>query len=300
MKKLFRIFTAIALLLCMAPNLFAADIIIKGVKIKKKHPRSTIDTNGNPKDNIFVANEMTITTTTEKGSKVAGYTEFAFEFTVEAKKDAEVSDVTMDITVTDCNLKSVTTTISAKPIKTGPGTHTCNCKISMPSSGDCPLVLTSADINVINPAGEVADFEAKLNKKDKTKGDCNASYKLKEITFLTDNISGFYIMNFSFSFDKKDFPDEVTMLVQVTDCKGNKATVPVKLSYDPNTGMAIGSAGILQNKECQWNLTYGEVYGTNPCGDETTWTSDFGQVKTSGAGTRTTASTTQSGRPELK
>ncbi len=106
-------------------------------------------------------------------------------------------------------------------------------------------------------------------------------------------------MNFSFGFEKSDFPDEATMLVQVTDCKGTMATVPVKLSYDSNTGLAIGSAGILQGKECPWALTYGEVYGANPCGDESTWAIDFGQVKTNGTTTRSGASGTKS-KPTLK
>jgi len=295
MKKLFRIFTALALVVCMAPHLFAADIVVKTVKIKKRAVSNV--SNDNPKDTKFDINEMTITTTTESGSKVAGYTEFEFEFQVDAKKDAVVSEVTMEITITDCNLKSTTTTL--KPIKTGPGTHTCQCKVA--SSGDCKLTLTDAAITVTNPAGEQVGFEAQLNKKDKKGTDgCNDKFKLKDVTYLTANSNGFYIMSFSFGFEKNDFPDEATMLVQVTDCKGNKATVPVKLSYDPNSGLAIGSAGIAQNKECLWSLTYGEVYGTNPCGEETTWAVDFGQVKTNGTGTRDGANTVRATKPALK
>ncbi len=295
MKKIFRIFTAIALLVCMAPNLFAADIVVRTVKIKKRNISNV--SNDNPLDTKFDINEMTITTTTEAGSKAAGYTEFEFEFLVDAKKDAEVSDVTMDITVTDCNLKSVTTTVTA--IKTGPGKHRCSCK--MASSGSCVLTLTGAEITVTNPAGEQVGFEAQLNKKDKKGSDgCNDKFKLKDVTYLTANSNGFYIMSFSFGFEKNDFPDEVTMLVQVTDCKGNKATVPVKLSYDPNTGNAIGSAGIAQSKDCPWTLTYGEVYGTNPCGEETTWAVDFGQAKTNGTGTRDGANSVKASKPALK
>jgi hypothetical protein len=300
MKKLFRIFTAIALLMCMAPHLFAADIVVKNVKIKKRSI-SNVTTNDNNKDNKFDIDEMKITTTTETALKTDNYTEFAFEFEIEVGDKSTAENISMDITVTDNNLKSTTETITVVAKNTGPGTHKCKCNKRLANPGGVTYTLTSAEITVTNPAKEQLAFEAKLNKKDKKdKGDCDEKYKLKEVTFKTDNNSGFYVMNFSFSFEKNDFPDEVTMLVQVTDCKGNKATVPVKLSYDPNTGIAVGYAGLMQQKGCEWTLTYGEIYGTNPCGDETTWGMDFGQVKTSGAGTRTTTTSVKNGRPELQ
>ncbi len=299
MKKLLTICTVLALLCCFAGDTFAANIIIKNPRIRKKNPRIVNEANDKDCDNKIDIDEMTITTTTETSSKAANYTDFAFEFGLATKKATTVSSVSMDITITDCSLKSITTTIVCK--LNAAGNYAGSYRTT--SSAECPQSLTSADITVKNPCDEISFFEVDLSEKGgkvKDKDSCNTNYKLKELTFMTENVSGFYTMNFSFAFDGRDIPDAVAMHVQLTDCKGIKTILKVKLSYNAATGVAIGSTGILQNKDCPWELTYAEVYGTNPCGEQTTWASDFGTVKTDGAGTRSTTTTTKSGRPSLQ
>jgi len=299
MKKILTVCTVLALLCCFGGDTFAANIVIKPPRIRKKNPKIVNEVNDKTCDNKVDADGMTITITTETGSKAANYTDFAFEFALTTKKATTVSSVAMDITVTDCSLKTITTTIVCK--LNAAGNYAGSYRVN--SSPDCVQSLTSADITVKNPCDEISFFEVELSEKGgktKDKDSCNTNYKLKEITYMTETVSGFFVMNFSFAFDGKDMPDAAAMHVQVTDCKGNTAILKVKLSYDAATGIAIGSTGLLQNKDCPWELTYAEVYGTNPCGEQTTWASDFGRVKTDGAGTRTTAGTTKSTRPALQ
>ena len=295
MKTLFKFTMLAAMLFCVAPESFAADIVVKSVKIKKRNSNLKLGVKY-PQEDAYGMSDMIITTTTETSSKTENYTSFEFEFSIDPKNGAEVGEVTMEITTMDCNLKSATETIVCKPI--GPAKF--KAKRVEASSGACKVTLTGAGIVITNGDVDVAGFDAKLSGKEKGKDECDTKFKLKEVAFLTDHVSGYYVMNFSFAFDGKDLPNDAEMIVQLTDCKGNHVNINVKLSYDETTGVAMGGQAILQNKDCKWTMTYGEVNGANPCGEETTWALDFGQVKTSGAGTRTTAGSAQSGRPTLK
>lgn len=296
MKKLLSLFTVLTLMFGLAANTYAADIVVKQVKIKKRNI-SNIEA-GTDRLYHFWADcyDMVVTTTKDTG-KSKDQTIFAFALDIDIKKGNKVGSATMDITVMDCNMNIVTKTLTLKPNKDG----VYETSYSMSSSEKCGQTLVAADIDLISADGELAPFEAILDKSSDggKDNDCKGNSKLKEVDFTTDNVSGFYVMSFAFAFDK-EIPAGASMLVQLTDCKGNKATVKVKLAYDANTGTAMGTAGIAQVKDCQWTLTYGEIYTIDPCGNEGTWAADFGKVKTSGAGTKTTASTTKSGRPELQ
>lgn len=292
MKQLFTLATALVLLLGTAVPTFAADIVVKTVRIKKRN----VSRSENPSEKYINrpwldCNVMTITTGVDEKS---GQTTFKFATTFDLMKDNTMSVATMEITVVDCDLKATTKTLTLVANKEG----VYEAGISLPSTKGCSLILTSAEIDATNANSEIAAFEAELDNPAGKGKDCTGNAKLKEVNVLTDNASGFYVMSFSMAFEK-ELPAATTMLVQVTNCKGVNAIVAVKLAYDATTGVAIGSTGIAQNKDCPWVLTYGEVYSIDACGTESAWAVDFSQVKTNGTGTRSGAGALKT-KPKLK
>lgn len=278
-------------MLSAASQSFAADIIVKKVTIKKRNVRLAPPTPGYTYSPWADCNEMTITKTT---SDKEDQTTFTFSTTITPGKDDVMATSIMEITIMDCNLKATTKTLTLKADKD----NNYSATISLPATKGCALTLTSADITATSTGNQIAPFEAELDKSTSPGTDCNGNAKLKSVDFTTDNVSGFYVMSFSMAFEK-ELPAGATMIVLLTNCKGENAKVPVKLAYDPATGMAMGSTGIMQTKDCPWTLTYGEVYSIDPCGTESTWAVDFGQVKTNGTGTRSGASSVKS-KPTLK
>ncbi len=302
MKKLFKLVTLmVVMFFTAAPDLFAADIVVKGVKIKKRQTSSyKINPNQDTCKNKFDIDEMTITTTTETSSKVANYTNFGFAFEVDITKGSIVSSIEMEITLTDCNGKQTIKTIICKYNAI---TEKYESDFKVPSSKECPVSLSDASITIENPCNKETIFDAKLDVKDKDKfkDSCNTDYKLKEVNYQTQNVFGYYVMSFDFDFGKKgENPAIVEMIVQITNCYGKTLNIKIKLTYDPSTGQYSGTQAIPQDKECPWALTYAEVYGTNPCGIEETWAINFDKTKTNGTGTREGANTVKASKPALK
>lgn len=295
MKKLFQLFITLTLLTGFSTSTFAADIVVKAVKIKKRNV-SRVATNTNTCDGQFDIDNMTITTTTENNSKTYNYTDYSFSFPVAATKSLTASSVIMTVTVMDCKTGMYTKTLSCK-LNTKTGNYESNYTLT--NKPGCPYTLTAAAIDVKNTCEEVSSFEM---EQDKTlKELCDTKYKLKEVNYLAGNQSGMYVMNFDFGMDKgSDIPALVEMIVQLTNCNGQKMNIKIPVSYDAATGLFKAAESIPQVKDCPWVLTYAEIYTYNPCGEMTTWAVTFDQFKTTGAGTRTTASSTKSTRPELK
>jgi|GEM_PF-2734488 len=296
MKKLLNLLIVLILLTGFSINSYAADIVVRTVKIKKRNIPSKSMVNTNACDGKFDVDEMDITTTTENNSKTYNYTNYAFSFPLIATKGLAVSSVTMDITVVDCKGGMYMKTLSCK-LNAKTGNYEANYTLTnMPV---CPYTLTGAGIDVKNNCEEVSSFEM---EQDKTMQQlCDTKYKLKEVNYLAGNQSGMYVMNFDFSMDKgSDVPALVEMIVQLTNCNGQKLNIKIPVSYDASTGLYKAAQGIPQVKDCPWVLTYAEIYTYNPCGEMDTWSITFDQIKTDGAGTRTTASSTKSTRPQLK
>lgn len=128
---------------------------------------------------------------------------------------------------------------------------------------------------------------------------CDTKFKLKEIEYSETTASGMYTVQFNFSFEEKsDIPAEVAMVVELTDCKGNKEYVRITLKYDAKTNTYTGSESLAQNKECPWSLTYGEIAAYNPCKEKTVWSFETSKSKSNGSGTRNVA-TANNGKPGL-
>jgi len=303
MKKLFKLVTLmVVMLLTAAPELFAANIIIKTPKIKKKNPKisNPIPPERDTCQSKFDINDLTITTTTETSSKAANYTNFGFSFKVDAKQGSIPATVEIEIAVTDCNGIIITKTITCV-YNAITGRYEADYKLI--SSPECPLTLSETSITIDNPCGRKTLFEVELDKNVKGNGkdSCNTNYNLKEVNYQTQNVFGYYVMSFDFDFGKKgENPDVVEMIVQVTNCFGKTLNIKIKLVYNPNTGQYACTQAIPQDKDCLWALTYAEVYGTNPCGNMDTWAVDFDKIKTNGTGTRSGAASTKGGKPVLK
>ena len=291
MKKLLTLATVLVLMLCMTSQTLAADIVVKKVTIKKRNVAKVAS--GTTALYHFWADCWDMTITKGPGAK-EDQTIFTFSTTIAPDKDNTMSTATMEITVLDCNLKAITKTLTMTAGKD----NTYTASISLPSTKGCALILTAAEIDATNTKGEIAAFEAELDKTTDPDKGCNGSTNLKNVDYATESTSGFYAMSFSMAFEK-ELPAGATMIVLVTNCKGENAKVAVKLAYDPATGVAMGSTGIMQNKDCPWALTYGEVYSIDPCGTESAWAVNFGEVKTNGTGTRSGAASVKS-KPTLK
>ena len=135
--------------------------------------------------------------------------------------------------------------------------------------------------------------------KLKYKDPCDTKFKLKELEYSESTVSGLYTMKFSYQLEaKSDVPSDMAMIVEITDCNGNKDYIRITLKYDAKSNTYTGSEAIKQNKECLWTLTYGEIAAYNPCKDKTVWSFKTSESKSNGSGTRNVATTT-SGNPGL-
>jgi hypothetical protein len=138
-----------------------------------------------------------------------------------------------------------------------------------------------------------------IDQKTNDKDPCDTKYKLKDIEYTETNVSGLYGLQFSFQLeDKSDVPYAVRMIVQLTDCKGNKQNIEITLKYNDKTRTYSGGQTISQSKECPWELTYGEIAAYNECKDKTVWSFDPSKAKGNGSGTKN-ATTTTSAKPQL-
>ncbi len=304
MKKLLTLAAILMILFGSVSETFAAETSTRTVKVKKQPDADGTFADRLPSTcGVYPRIRRAWTTLTDveimvikDTGKKQDETIMAFSANFTPDKGKGMCGSSMEITVMDCNMNTITKTLDLKPNKEGVYT----ASVTLPSKKGCALTLTSVMIAATSTDKEDMFFEANLDKLADGGGkDCKGNAKLKNVDFMTDNMSGFYVMSFSFGFDK-ELPAGASMLVQVTDCKGNNATVQVKLAYDASTGLAMGSAAIAQVKDCPWTLTYGEVYAIDPCGNEGTWSMDFSQVKTDGAGTRSTTGSTKNSRPKLK
>lgn len=128
---------------------------------------------------------------------------------------------------------------------------------------------------------------------------CKTKYVLKDIEYTETTVSGLYALQFSFKFEaKSDVPNNVAMIVELKDCKGNKQYIKITLKFDSKSGTYVGSQSITQSKECAWELSYGEIAAYNACKDKTVWSFDAKESKNNGKGTRVVATTTN-GTPGL-
>jgi hypothetical protein len=154
---------------------------------------------------------------------------------------------------------------------------------------------------VTDQGGTVRAYEsAEKAPKDR----CAADFKLGEVGFTTTagpkDAPPAVLMSFDFDV-VGDAPTRTDMLVQLTNCDGEKQVVRADLQG--MNGRYTGSASLPQTPSCPWVLTYGEVYVDGPCGDVSTWAIDFGQAKQANnndTGTRSGASTVKTSKPALK
>jgi hypothetical protein len=142
-------------------------------------------------------------------------------------------------------------------------------------------------------------FEGEHTEKKNNTDSCNTKFKLKEVDFETATTGGIYTMQFSFNFgNNSDAPNQVVMVAQLTNCKGETVNIKLKMQYNATSGTYYCGQSIPQNKDCEWKLTYAEVGAYNPCKELTWWGLDFSQLKGNGKGTRA-ATTASNGKPGL-
>lgn len=179
-----------------------------------------------------------------------------------------------------------------------------------------PVRITNISLQFMSEGKEVANLKAEyqsgyvkdktswtetwlIDQKTKDEDPCKTKYKLKDIDYTESTVSGLYGLQFSFQFeDKSDVPYAVRMIVQLTDCKGNKQNIEITLKYNDKTRTYSGGQTISQSKECPWELTYGEIAAYNECKDKTVWSFDPSKAKGNGSGTKN-ASSQVSARPQL-
>jgi hypothetical protein len=296
-------FVGAALLLAAAPTeALAAEIIVKAVKIKKRASTLTYQGGGGSEAvGRFEVGELSVTTTTEtrfvdkvEGGRVSS-TAVQLTFAVEPKDGASISKVALDLTMTDCTGAVKTERVSAI------GERSFSAKFKLPDYTTCPWQLTHETVLPTDKSGTVRAYEsAEKAPKDR----CAADFKLGEVGFTTTagpkDAPPAVLMSFDFDV-VPDAPTRTDMLVQLTNCEGEKQVV--RVSLEAMDGRYTGSASLPQTPSCPWVLTYGEVYVDGPCGDLNTWAIDFGQAKqanTNGTGTRSGASTVKATKPALK
>jgi hypothetical protein len=290
-----------ALLLAAAPTeALAAEIIVKQVKVKKRN--SNLRHSGSSEAvGRFEVGELLVTTTTEtrfvekvEGGRISS-TAGQLTFAVEPKDGASIGKVVLDLTMTDCTGAVKTERVSAL------GERSFSAKFKLPDYTTCPWQLTHETVRVTDQGGVVRAYES-TEKAPKDR--CAAEFKLGEVGFTTTaapkDVPPAVLMSFDFDV-LPDAPTRTDMLVQLTNCDGEKQVVRVAL--EALDGRYTGSASLPQTPSCPWALTYGEVYVDGPCGDVSTWAIDFGQAKqanNNGTGTRSGASTVKTSKPALK
>jgi len=164
-----------------------------------------------------------------------------------------------------------------------------------PNGSSYDVVLTMLDVNgktVGEPLKETICFEIK-------KDVCDTKFKLKDVAYSENNISGLYSLQFSFELEKNsDIPTQLAMIIEIKDCNGIKNYLSITLKYDSKTGDYFGGVTLPQNKDCPWELNYGEIAAYNECKDKTVWSFDASKAKGNGLGTKN-ASSTATTKPRL-
>ncbi len=231
-----------ALLMCLSANSFAADIVIKQVKIKKRGISSKTACDIFPPGfDEQILSYMLIST---EANALPGYNKIIWEFAANTYDVVKLSGASIDVAFTDCKGNITTKMFDCKLNAKG----FYEATYLQPIIKDCEQALTATDITL--RTGECSEtFETKLNS---AKDACNAKYKLKEVNYSTEEAGGFYTVKFDFAFEKDEFPYGVDMLLQFKDTKGNYATLPPRVSYFAAKGIALGSGGLAQLKENPW------------------------------------------------
>jgi hypothetical protein len=294
-------FVATALLLAAAPTeALAAEIIVKSVKVKKRNS-SILRVDRSEAVGRFEVGELSVTTTTEtrfvekvEGGRISS-TAGQLTFAVEPKDGASISKVALDLTMTDCTGAVKTERVSAL------GERSFSAKFKLPDYTTCPWQLTHETVRVTDQGGVVRAYES-TEKAPKDR--CAAEFKLGEVGFTTTaapkDAPPAVLMSFDFDV-VPDAPTRTDMLVQLTNCDGEKQVVRADLQG--MNGHYTGSASLPQTPSCPWALTYGEIYVDGPCGDVSTWAIDFGQpqpANTNGQTTRSGANSVKTAKPALK
>jgi len=166
---------------------------------------------------------------------------------------------------------------------------------SDPNGFSYDVVLTMLDEN-----GKIVGESVKETIRFEIKKDvCDTKFKLKDVTYSEINVSGLYSLQFHFELEKNsDIPTQVAMIIEIKDCNGNKNYISITLKYDSKTGGYFGGVTLKQNKDCPWELAYGEIAAYNECKDKTVWSFDASKAKGNGLGTKN-ASSQASTKPRL-
>lgn len=225
-----------------------------------------------------------------------------------------IKDVFMSFNLRDCNgkiqtytsraiLNSKTNMYEIRPsfevVKT--------CTNYIIEGASIQLVNEKKDTIVLESNGEIGttmdgnEIVMLMDKVEKIKyyDPCKTKYRLKELTYRETNIAGMYALNVQFQFENNsDVPEEVAMIVELTDCIGKHQYIRIALKYNALTGLYTGSQALVQNKACPWEMTYGEIAAYNACKDKTVWSFETSESKSNGSGTRNVA-TANNGKPSL-
>ncbi|MBK7956715.1 MAG: hypothetical protein IPK03_00460 [Bacteroidetes bacterium] len=237
--------------------------------------------------------KMTVQTTPDIFE--SGLVHYLFAFNVDSKTEGIIRSVNLSFMAKDANGKEELISLNPVLNKESGQYETYLGTKKYPSEDS----YSGFRITIVGTKGDTAVFVSEIEKIKNAEDPCKTKFKLKEVFSEETTQSGIYGVGFYFSFEgNSDAPSAVDMIVQITNCNGETKNLRVKLNQ--NNGIYAGGFAMPQDKECPWKLTYGEVYANNPCGEMTWWGLEFGQIKTSGAGTRSTTTTTKSTRPQLQ
>ncbi|MBP7477798.1 MAG: hypothetical protein KA797_04685 [Chitinophagales bacterium] len=237
--------------------------------------------------------KMTVQTTPDIFE--SGLVHYLFAFNVDTKTEGIIRSVNLSFMAKDANGKEELISLNPVLNKESGQYETYLGTKKYPSEDS----YSSFRITIVGTKGDTAFFVSEIEKIKNAEDPCKTKFKLKEVFSEETTQSGIYGVGFYFSFEgNSDAPSAVDMIVQITNCNGETKNLRVKLNQ--SNGVYVGGFAMPQDKVCPWKLNYGEVYATNPCGEMTWWGLEFGQIKTDGAGTRSTTTTTKSARPQLQ
>lgn len=262
------------------------------IQFKNNKPKQETTTLGDISA-LAALKKMTVQTTPDIFE--SGLVHYLFKFNVDTKTEGIIRSVNLSFMAKDANGKEELISLNPVLNKESGQYETYLGTKKYPSEDS----YSGYRIIVVGTKGDTAVFVYEREKIKNVEDPCKTKFKLKEVFSEETTQSGIYGVGFYFSFEgNSDAPSAVDMIVQITNCNGETKNLRVKLNQ--NNGIYAGGFAMPQDKECPWKITYGEVYATNPCGEESTWGTDFGDVKNNGTGTRSGASTVKATKPQLK
>lgn len=211
------------------------------------------------------------------------------------EKSGSANSIEMWVTTKNCkgqeqNLLSI--------LKFDSKTNTWTNSLSIENNKECPLELEYFYLSLKNNCGDTFSTDTMLfselkqkkntshsnhrtkkrfnpnlqtkNNNSEPKDSCDFNqFKMENGSITINNqktaLGIYVIINF---IEKKDKASKAYVLIDLENCKGERQTIKIEMSYDSKTSSWVGKQGIIQNSDCVWTVISYEFIVFNSCGDE--------------------------------